>query len=403
MSAGSTAGVMYGRNAAHVAKIQIVVVRQLVIDAEERPVALVQIGIVREEPNVVVAQVRVGGIHVVAVHDGLRRAIDAVRRNDIAGERRVRRRILDGRKLREIAGPLQRGRHGLDLVGAERDSLVHPAHKEERTVLDNAPADLRFEFVEQVRDLFRGRNRVLAGIQRVVLVLVVGVAVEIVAAVLGNHVEASGAAAVHIGVHGGHLDRLVEVGIVHLIAAGVVGNAIKGVGLLVPVGDARKHHRPAVALDVRHGGHQGKWRWIDIHEGSGRILLGRVQLSADGAGFGLNQRGAGFHRDRFRGRPHFQRDLQAAHLPGVEQHVLGDEGTEARSIRLHTVSCRLEVWNLIISIRIAYQRANLDVGLDFGYGDVGSGNRCSRGVFDDPTQYSPISLRQQHRPGKQTN
>jgi len=109
--------------------------------------------------------------------------------------------------------------------------------------------------VEQVGDLSGGRNVVRVGIQGAILVLIVGIAVEIVGAVLGNHVEASGAAAVHIGVLGGHLNRLVEVRVVILIAAGVVRNTVIGVGLLVPVGDTGKHHVPTVALDVRHGGY----------------------------------------------------------------------------------------------------------------------------------------------------
>ena len=64
--------------------------------------------------------------------------------------------------------------------------------------------------------------------------------------------------------------------------ASVVGNTVKGVGLLVPVGDPGKYHRPAVALNVRHRGHQGEWRGIDVHEGSGWILLSCIEFFAEG-------------------------------------------------------------------------------------------------------------------------
>src|ERR1700686_305477 len=67
--------------------------------------------VVREEPNVVVAEGRVGRIHVVVVHNGLRRCIDAVRRNHLVRERRACRRILDGGKLAEVAGSFECGRH----------------------------------------------------------------------------------------------------------------------------------------------------------------------------------------------------------------------------------------------------------------------------------------------------
>ena len=190
-------------------------------------------------------------------------------------------------------------------------------------------------------------------------------------------------------------------GIVHLVAAGVVRDAVKRVCLLVAVRNARHHHVPPIALDVRHRCHEGERRRIDVHERGGRILLGRIQFTADGASVGLDDGGAGLNGDRFRRRANFQANIHAAHLPGFEQHILRDEGAEPWRSRRHTVGRGLEVRNLVIAILVGENSAGLNVGLNFGNGDLHVGDESTRGVFRHTTQNCAISLTEQDRPGKQ--
>ena len=145
---------------------------QLVIDSRDDDVAVERGGAV---PDVVV-RVGAGALTVrerVVLQRRQRNRIDPILRDDVAGKRLSRRRIVDGDRLpgggtqvREVSRPVQLRRHAGDDGVARELPRPLPRHEEERLLPLHGPAERSPELIQVDRCLRRRKE--VPGVQRIV-------------------------------------------------------------------------------------------------------------------------------------------------------------------------------------------------------------------------------------------